>query len=335
MASSHVEDDLQLKRRPSQRSSQPFAWLMTQEHSLLATSENQLVISSRAKEVVSQKSRFRRPFTQVDFPSFTQLVADEENSLALPDPYKPLPKPRNPLELSELSWKVIQELPEKNEILNNLVNVLENTDVRMKSGKFEIFLKQNLESAPYKKTFLVTCPLIVVESSSSDSSSQESSESDDTSSVISTDGNESQTVLRNSNGLNELEPTKQLLVTDISNDLDISSSSGSEDEDPEISASSTDIVRANKFPSPELPSKSQTESKFITDMPNIDEFSSVGTQTDLSMEDIEKLTKRRASKESQVKSVSGVIAGDQQQRPKRRKKSIVRIGLPRLKNKIK
>jgi hypothetical protein len=321
MTSSHDGDDSQSKKRPSQ----PFPWLMTQEHNILtAASENGLV-SGRAKEAVSQKSRFR-PFTQVDFPSFTQLVADEENCFAIPDPYKPLSKPRNPLELSELSWKVIQVLPEKTDILNNLVKVLENTHVLMQRGKFEIFLKQNLECAPYKKTFLVTCPLITVdESSSSDSSSQESSESDN----MSTDRNESQAVSQNSDG--PMEPFKETPVADISNDLDISSSSGSEDEEAQISASSTDIVRANKFPSPELPSESQTESKFITaDMPNIDEFVTVGTQTDLSMEDIEKLTRRRAAKdESQVKAVSGAVAGDQQQRAKRRKKSIIRIGLPK------
>jgi len=329
MTSSHFTDDSQKKNKLSQPL---FPWLMTQEQNILVTASvnRSVTTNGRAKEAVSQKSRFR-PFTQVDFPSFTQLVADEENCFALPDPYKPLPKPRNPLELSELCWKVIQVLPEKTDILNDLVKVLENTDVRMKRGKFEISLKQNLESAPYKKTFLVTCPLITVESSSSDSSSQEfSDESDD----MSTDKNESQAVSQNSDGgsIRNVEPIKEASVADISNDLDISSSA-SDDEEAEISASiSTETVKANKFPSPELPSESQTEIKFVraSDMPNIDEYASVGTQTDLSMEDIEKLTRRRAAKESQVKAVSGGVVNDQQQRAKRRKKSIVRIGLPRL-----
>lgn len=327
MTSNHFGDYSQMKKKLSQ----PFPWLMTQEQNILATAcVNRPVTSSRAKEAVSQKSRFR-PFTQVDFPSFTQLVADEENCFALPDPYKPLPKPRNPLELSELCWKVIQVLPEKTDILNNLVKVLENTDVRMKRGKFEISLKQNLESAPYKKTFLVTCPLITVESSSSDSSS--SQEFSDKSDVMSTDKNESQDVSQNLDGLKkDVEPIKETSVADISNDLDISSS-GSDEEEAEISASinTDETVKANKFPSPELPSESQTESRYVraSDMPNIDEYASVGTQTDLSMDDIEKLTRRRAAKDSQVKAVSGGVVIDQQ-RAKRRKKSIVRIGLPRL-----
>lgn len=329
MTSSHLEDVLESKKKPSQRSSQHFSWLMTQEHNLISVApENQLASSGKTESVFLKSGS--RPFTQVDFPSFTQLMADED-SFALTDPYKPPPNPRNPLELSELSWKVIHVLPEKTDILNNLVKVLENTDVQMKNGVFKIFLKQNLESAPYKKTFLATCPLILNESSSSDSSSQESSEDSD--SEISTEGHESQSkaASQNVDAPREVTLVTQQIVANINNDLDISSSSsGSEDEDVQISASiSSDVLTANKFPSPELPSESQTQSKFITDMPNIGEFASVGTQTDLSMEDIERFTRKRATKGSQVRASTGASASDQQH-VKRRKKSIVRVGLPRL-----
>jgi len=293
----------------------PFPWLMTQEHKLINDDTDE-----KPNPMSFQKKIPCRPFTQVDFPSFTQLIAEEETSFKISDPYKP---PANPMELKELAWRLVLLLPEKDVILKDLVGVLENTHVAMWNGEFKMKLKAPLVSQPFKNTFLSKCSSIQEESSSSESSSDESLETDETESVMSVDEEVHPILLQEHKSPDGEE-------ADITNDLDISSS---EDEAADKGSENVQEVVsvAEKFHSPELPLESQTQKRSRLDMPNIENFITVATQTDLTMEDIEKLMKKRVARESQPIAKEGV-SGSDHQHVRRRKKSVVRVGLPRMKS---
>ncbi|XP_059468714.1 uncharacterized protein LOC132192665 [Neocloeon triangulifer] len=316
----------------------PFKWLMTQEDCLLSTNKDKptnqqapLSNSTRAS------SLSQRPFTQISFPSFTQLVSDE--TLKIPDPYKPPPEPKSPQELSELAWIVVQMLPHKDVILQDLLYIFENSKTKL-GRTLEIGLKTPLTSTPFLQTFLAKCPLLHEnEFSSSSSSSEDSSESDDSEvepsqENSSMDKEEHPVLLQNKSSSSSLETVKE---NDIINDLEISSSEDEIEEVCEMPLIEEDTAGKVPTESPEAPEESQTQHLFGLDMPDLSNTAAKGTQTDLTMVDIEKLMRKtKGSKEIQLSGRASENGKNESEVPtKKRKKPTVRIrlGLPRYKGK--
>ncbi|CAB3361271.1 Hypothetical predicted protein [Cloeon dipterum] len=230
----------------------------------------------------------------------------------MPDPYKPPTEPKSPQELSELAWVALQQLPHKDAILQDLIYTFENSKVDMKRT-LRIGLLAPLTAEPFLKTFLRKCPLLEDGEFSSSESSQSEGEED---SYEFLEEEDHPVLLRGKSGLTQL---------DITHDLDISSS---EDE-------LMDFDEVPKPISPGLPEGSQTAEKISLDMPNLECKTTVGTQTELTMEDIERLLKRNnsRSRDSQLSQKPSAGKSDQQSqqaKANQKKKSMVRIGLSRV-----
>ncbi|XP_065353724.1 uncharacterized protein LOC135948413 isoform X2 [Cloeon dipterum] len=293
------------------RQATQFRWLTTQEDDFLPNSHLDDVDSSGAA-VSHVPALQHQTFTQIDFPSFTQLVADDDKVFKMPDPYKPPPEPKSPRELSELAWVALQQLPHKDAILQDLIYTFENSKVDMKRT-LRIGLLAPLTAEPFLKTFLRKCPLLEDGEFSSSESSQSDGEEESDESL---EEEAHPVLLRGKSGLTQL---------DITHDLDISSS------EEEL----MDFDEVPKPISPDMPEGSLTAEKVSLDMPNLEGKTTVGTQTVLTMEDIERLLKsnKSHSRDSQLSQKPSVVKSNQQiqqAKARQKKKSTVRIGLSRV-----